>query len=413
MRSFEVHAGWLDPIEVIGKCYIEEARGKEIISFSYDNNWLASHPEIILDPDVFPMSGRQFPPSDKSCFGFLSDAFPDRWGRTLMQRRERFDAAEESRPVHTLMESHYILGVHDKGRIGGLRFFDSINKKYLSDRETWAAPPMEMLRKLEQASLDIEESGSIIEKKQLMNLIDPGSSLGGARPKANVIDEHGNIWIAKFPSKQDTINIGAWEMVAHNLAIHCGLNIPDAKIMQFSDFGSTFLTKRFDRIKDKRIHYASAMTLLGKTDGDSSDSSYLDIAELIEQYGNNPEKDLLELWIRIVFYICISNTDDHLRNHGFLLTDGKWDLSPAFDINPSTEKDFLSLSIGTTPNKDLSEALAVSDYFRIPKDEASNLIKKMCATISSNWRKEATRLHINNAEQNLMESSFISSCKKM
>ena len=239
-----------------------------------------------------------------------------------------------------------------------------------------------------------------------MNLIDPGSSLGGARPKANVIDEHGNIWIAKFPSKQDTINIGAWEMVAHNLAVKCGLNIPDAKIMQFSDFGSTFLTKRFDRIKDKRIHYASAMTLLGKTDGNSSDSSYLDIAELIEQYGNNPEKDLRELWLRIIFYICISNTDDHLRNHGFLLTDGKWDLSPAFDINPSIEKDFLSLSIGTTPNKDLSEALKVSDYFRIPKNEASNLIKKMCTTISSNWHKEATKFHISKSEQNLMARAF-------
>lgn len=396
----------MSPSETVGECNIEKSRGNEIISFSYNELWLSRHSDIILDPDLYIMEGRQYPSSDKRCFGFLEDSAPDRWGRMLMNRRERIDAEKESRPVRTLMESDYILGVHDGGRIGGLRFFDPDKKTYLSDRDTLAAPPIEMLRKLEQAALYLEENPDKAAEKWLNNLLEPGSSLGGARPKANVIDEKGDIWIAKFPSKRDEINIGAWEMVAHDLALECGLNVPNARLIRFSEAGDTFLTQRFDRQKDLRVHYASAMTMLGKTDGDSEISSYIDIAEIIEQICKKPEENLKELWRRMIFNICISNTDDHLRNHGFLLKDGSWELSPCFDINPSLDKNHLSLYILHSDNLDLSEAIEAAGYFRLGKNEAERDVSAIKDTVRKNWRKEANKYKISKREQNVLESAF-------
>ena len=403
MKTFSVVAGWLSPEEKIGTCEIERARGKEILSFEYDRKWLERHPEFSFDPDIYPMRGRQYPPTDKPCFGFLADSAPDRWGRKLMDRREMIDAREGSRPRRTLMESDYILGVHDGGRIGGLRFFDEKEGVYLSNRKTLAAPPMEMLRELEHAAVMLEEGDAGVEK-WLRNLLDPGSSLGGSRPKSNVLDEHGNMWIAKFPSKHDDADMGAWEMLAHNLAEKCGINTPDARIMKLSDAGTTFLVKRFDRLLEKRIHFVSAMTMLGQIDGASA--GYLDLAGLTEQFCRDTNRDIRELWKRMVFNICVSNTDDHLRNHGFILGDGGWELSPVFDVNPNIEKRTMSLTIAQTDHIDITEVLELADFFRMKKSEAIAITKKIQSEIRANWKKEADRLGITKREQNMMQEAF-------
>ena len=405
MNTFEVHAGWLKEPKRIGNCYIEKARGKEIISFSYDESWLAANPDVILDPDITAMAGRQYPPSDKVCFGFLCDSAPDRWGRILLNRREAIDAKEAVRPRRTLMESDYILGVNDPGRIGALRFYDAESGVFLSDRSTMAAPPIEKLRELEDAALKIDE-GDEEGSKWVKNLIDPGSSLGGARPKANVVDEKGNLWIAKFPSKKDEADIGAWEMTAHELAVRCGIKVPDAMIMKLSSYGSTFLSKRFDRDGDNRIHFASAMTMLGQTDDCDEDISYVDIAGVIEEVCVHPTDDLRELWKRMVFNILISNTDDHLRNHGFLLSGSGWELSPGYDINPSIDKNELSLSILNSHARDVSEAIDAAAFFRLSKDEARSIINDMQKIISKNWRREAARFGISRPEQERMAGAF-------
>lgn len=406
MKSFEVHAGWLTPPQLIGKCNIERARGKEIISFSYDAAWLSEHPGFNPDPDIICTTGRQYPPSDKRCFGFLADTAPDRWGRMLMDRRERIDSILENRAPVTLMESDYILGVHDAGRIGGIRFFDPQNDIYLSCRDSLAAPPMEKLRELEDSSYNIEDCSDKAAKKWIQNLIEPGSSLGGARPKANVVDENGDIWIAKFSSKSDTLDIGAWEMVAHNLALKCDIAVPEAKFLRLTKRGGTFLSKRFDRCGSKRIHYASAMTLLGQTDGNTSSVCYLDMADIIERISLNPERDLRELWKRIVFFICISNTDDHLRNHGFLLKDDSWVLSPCFDINPSPDKKTLSMAVATDDRLNFTQVLEYSNFFRVSQTEAREIISDMSEMIKKSWKQEAERFEIPSNQQKKMAAAF-------
>jgi serine/threonine-protein kinase HipA len=239
-------------------------------------------------------------------------------------------------------------------------------------------------------------------------LIAPGSSLGGARPKASVIDSDGNLWIAKFPSLNDEKDIGAWEMVVHDLALSCGLNIAEAKVEKFSNKYHTFMTKRFDRRKNIRIHFASAMTMLGYTDGaDASQGvSYLEIAEFLSAHGANTKKDLEELWKRIVFSICVSNTDDHLRNHGFILTEKGWLLSPAFDINPNESGTGLNLNISETDNAlDFDLALEVIEYFRLEKTKSQKIIKEIKEKVSA-WESIAKKYNLSKAEIRSMKKAF-------
>ena len=376
--TFDVCAGWTAGDQVIGTCYIEKARGSEVIAFSYSNTWIEKHPGFFLDPDISPVSGRQYPPQDKLCFGFLSDTAPDRWGRKLMERREALDARNENRKARQLMESDYILGVHDGGRQGGLRFRDA-EGRYLADRKELAAPPITELRKLQQAVSQYETIGRSASDG-LRILLAPGSSLGGARPKANVVHSDGSMWIAKFPSQNDTINVGAWEMILHDLGEICGLRVPAAQHISLSDQGGIYLSRRFDRFfKDGehlRVHYASAMSLLGETDRSVARSSYLDILSLIEEHSSGAGEDASELWRRMVFNICTGNTDDHLRNHGFLMVNDAWRLAPAFDVNPEPEKDELSLTIdGYDNGKDIRTALDAAPLFRIhdPVKEAEKI----------------------------------------
>ena len=338
-----------------------------------------------------PYSGRQYP-TGKSIFGLFADASPDRWGRILMNKRERIIAEKEGRKPSKLHDSDYLLGVYDETRMGGIRFKSEPDGVFLSDDKETAAPPWAMLRTLEEASRNFENDENGLTEKWLNQLIKPGSSLGGARPKATVVDTKNQLWIAKFPSKNDENDTGAWEMVVHELAALCGLNVPEAKLEKFSPLGSTFLIKRFDRMGSKRVHFASAMTLLGKTDGASAadGSSYLDIATFIKSYGAQPKKDLMELWKRIAFNMAVTNTDDHLRNHAFILTDKGWSLSPLYDVNPVPYGDELSLNVDEDDNSiNIELAVQTAVRFGISKSDAEVYAKDVLKIVRDNWEKIA------------------------
>ncbi len=393
-RIIYVYENWSEEEPVlIGRLYVSHVRGKEQFAFEYDHSWLVSDfANYLLDPDLLLYNGRQYVPMDKALFGVFADSCPDRWGRLLMKRREAVQARKEARKPKALWESDYLLGVYDKSRMGALRFKTEEDGVFLSGDEELATPPWTTLRTLEAASLGFENDESGLEERWLKQLLAPGSSLGGARPKATVQDEKGNLWIAKFPSKHDEVNSGAWEKVVHDLAELCGLNVPEAKLETLSKNGSTFLVKRFDRDGDKRIHFASAMTLLGKTDGASGNdgSSYLDLVSFIRQNGATPEKDLRELWKRIIFNMAVSNTDAHLRNHGFILTKSGWKLSPLYDVNPVPYGDMLSLNVSMDDSSiSIELAVSVAKYFDIDEEEAIKLANEIRAAVRNNWERLA------------------------
>ncbi|WP_335903970.1 HipA domain-containing protein, partial [Shewanella algae] len=321
----EVYADW-QPIEaplLIGLlAYSDSSRGG-VFSFAYDKAFLTSAYRLQIDPILTLHSGELYnDEADKNFRAFL-DSSPDRWGRILMQRRAAIEARKGIRATSRLNELDYLLGVHDSYRMGGIRFKRVGSDAFLDDNSEFAAPPMASLRELEHAAMQIEKDDNIDSDEYyrwLKMLISPGSSLGGARPKACVTDEQGHLWIAKFPNLNDTHDVGAWEMVCYELALAAGVDMYPSEIRQFSSQHHTFLTKRFDRDGEKRLHFSSAMTQLQYYDGEQSHgASYLEIAEFISNCGAQTEADLAQLWRRIVFNIAVSNTDDHLRNHGFLL----------------------------------------------------------------------------------------------
>ena len=411
-KNIYVYADWSElqvPV-LMGYLNTQVIRGKEVFSFEFNSEWLKSKSAQILDPDLQFYSGRQYTDSTKNTFGLFLDSSPDRWGRQLMRRREAIKARHEDRHVRQLTESDYLLGVHDMTRMGALRFKLDESENFLDNDFELPAPPWTSLRGLEAACRHYEkEAPSDTEhEKWLSMLLAPGSSLGGARPKANVLDNDGNLWIAKFPSLADDANTGAWEMVVHVLAENLGLNVPECRIEKFSKHGSTFLAKRFDRKIENRIHFASAMTLLGKSDGDnhSSGCSYLDLAQFIVQHGAKPNDDLKELWRRIVFSIAVSNTDDHLRNHGFLLTPHGWILSPAYDINPNPRGSGLSLNISMDDNSlDFNLVLSVAEQFRLNMSQAKDQLTNI-KDIVSHWREIALKLKISRIEIEDMALAF-------
>ena len=380
----------------VGCLFADYQRGAEKFSFEYDKEFLQSKfAEYFFDYDLQLYRGRQYLPLENTLFGVFSDTAPDRWGRLLMKRRERISANEEGRlKPKALNESDFLLGVYDEARMGALRFSLDDGEEYLSSEKDLSTPPFENLRTLEEASREFEKDENLLEGKWLKQLLAPGSSLGGARPKATVKDVDGSLWIAKFPSKHDEYDSGAWEKTVQDLAKLCGLNVPQSKLMKFSKFGSTFLVKRFDRDGRKRIHFMSAMTALGKKDGANATdgTGYLDIAAFIGAHGAAPQEDLKELWKRIVFNIAVSNTDDHLRNHGFVLTETGWRLSALYDVNPNLEKDTLSLNITEDDNGLFVDlAIDVSKYFGINQKEAVTIANDILVKVRDNWRKVAEK----------------------
>jgi serine/threonine-protein kinase HipA len=414
-RTIIVYADWdgLAQNCIMGHLNSERVRGTEVFSFTYSYEWLNNKFAQVIDPDLQLFRGRQYLGDEtKANFGIFTDSSPDRWGRVLMRRREAALARQEKRTSNTLFETDYLLGVYDEHRMGALRYKLVENGAFLNDNQQLASPPWTSIRELEEISLKLEEE-DVNNDPDYLNwlnmLIAPGSSLGGARPKASAVDKKGHLWIAKFPSKNDQDNTGAWEWVTHQMAKACGINMTEAQVNKFSSKHHTFLTKRFDRTNSgKRIHFASAMTLLGYTDGNNSEDgvSYLELVEFIEQQGANVKQDLNELWRRIVFSMCVCNTDDHLRNHGFLLTPSGWRLSPAYDINPVETGFGLKLNVSENDNAiDLDLALNVIAFFRLKENEANQIIQEVKAAVSS-WKRLALEAGLSNNEIELKANAF-------
>jgi len=396
-------AGLAGPV-LMGLVHRSVVRGEEVLAFEYEKAWLKGREALLLDPRLQLVEGRQYPDAS-GAFGLLTDSAPDRWGRLLVQRR----AALEQEPTN-LHESDYVLAVADTCRMGGLRFKLDSGGSFLAEDEALSVPPMHMLRALEQASLSFEASDSEDPHYAhwLQMLLAPGTSLGGARPKASVIDPEGNLWVAKFPSRNDEYDVGAWEGVVTQLAQQAGLNTATARVEAYSSVGRTFLSQRFDRQRQGRVHFASAMCLLGYQDGDGArtGASYLDLVDLVERYGADVEADLAELWKRIVFNICIHNTDDHLRNHGFLLRESGWRLSPAYDLNPQPWTGGLALNVDEVSNAcDLDLARSVGRYFRLSDKQQDVYINEIRGAVSS-WGSVAERMGISRGEIGRLRVAF-------
>ena len=395
---------------LLGTLFVERIRGRESYSFEYDSEWLKSSSSyMFIDPDLQLYAGRQYPSGAKSMFGLFTDSCPDRWGRLLMTRRERILAQREDRKPRKLLDSDFLMGVYDETRMGAIRFKLDKDGPFLSDDSETPTPPWTSLRALEEAARQFENDDSGMEERWVKQLIKPGSSLGGARPKATVLDPEGNLWIAKFPSKHDDVNVGAWEKVTHDLARLCGLDVPESMLVNFSHYGSTFLVRRFDRSGSNRVHFASAMTMLGKTDGASSTdgSSYLELVSFLKSNGAAPKRDLIELWKRIVFSMAVSNTDDHLRNHGFVLKRDGWHLSPLYDVNPVPEGDMLSLCVNeddATISLDL--ALEIAPLCGIGTKDAPVIAAEILKTVRENWERLATECGLGRDAKEYMRPAF-------
>ncbi len=413
-RDIYVYADWQDlniPV-LMGILSATFVRGKEVYAFEYEASWLKQNDTQILDPDLQFYNGTQYLNNGKNNFGLFLDSAPDRWGRLLMRRREAVCARAEGRQENRLIESDYLLGVYDGCRIGALRFKEDLAGPFLNDEQKLSSPPWTSLRELEHASLQLEKADSIKDpeyQKWLSMLIAPGASLGGARPKASVIDLDHQLWIAKFPSVEDERNIAAWEMVVNELASQVGINVAKGKVQKFSSRHHTFLTKRFDRMANgQRVHFASAMTMLGYNDGQNYQEgvSYLEMVDFLTRYGTNVRLDLEELFRRIAFYICVSNTDDHLRNHGFILSKNGWILSPAYDVNPEPYATGLQLNISENDNSlDLRLLLELDTYFQLTDKRAKEIINTVRAAVK-NWRHVANKYGLTNQEQETMVSAF-------
>lgn len=405
-----VYADWKDlggPIQ-IGILSAHFAKAKKAFSFEYNKEWLARDSYQLLDPDIMFYSGPQYP-SDKENFGIFLDSMPDTWGKTLMKRREAQDARARNEKARTLYEIDYLLGVYDESRMGALRFKTDPDGPFLDNDNQNPTPPWSSLGDLQEAVDHLENDTQSDDIRQwIAVLIAPGSSLGGARPKANILGKDKDLWIAKFPSKTDTLDKAAWEFLTYKLAIAAGIEMAESRIERISGAYHTFLTKRFDRENGNRIHFASAMTMTGNTEESlkTNTPSYLDIVDVIENYGTNVDENLKQLWRRIVFNIAVSNTDDHLRNHGFILNEKGWELSPAFDLNPSIEKDGLALNIDMDDNAlNFELARSVGKFYRLNESEMDTILKEVLNAVRD-WKSVAKQIGISQREQLLMEPAF-------
>lgn len=397
---------------IMGTLSASVVRGKEVFSFEYNLEFLKSEVAFEIDPNLKLYSGPQYTDAQQGNFGIFLDSSPDRWGRVLMERKEAMNARLKDKPLRRLMESDYLLGVFDTSRMGALRFKTNSTGPFLDNNSSGSIPPMTSLRELEHATVQLEDATSIEDEdylRRLTLLLAPGSSLGGARPKASVADANNKLWIAKFPSKHDENDTGAWEFITYMLATDCKIDMAASKAEKFYSDKCTFLTKRFDRnANGKRIHFFSAMTLLGYRDGDDAQSgvSYLELADLIQSRGSNVEYDLHQLWRRIVFSIAISNTDDHLKNHGFLLKNNGLTLSPAYDINPNPKGYGLHLNINERDNNlDMEIARSVAPYFRLSDTKAVEIIKEIEEVVST-WKKKASKFGISSTQIDQMRRAF-------
>ena len=413
MKNLYVYADfdWLAKTILVGKLGYESLRGADSYSFEFDKEWLSKYGGLFLSADLNNYPGLQYTMSDRDIFGCFSDALPDRWGRLLLNRREQILAAEEKRPVKRLSSFDYLTGIDDFSRMGSFRFKESPDGDYINCEYTLRIPPLTDLRALINASMEIEKSegkNRLPEKKWIQQLVHPGSSLGGARPKAGVMDNDGKLCIAKFPSANDDYDVALWEHFSHLLAKKAGVIAAETRVVATGDKYHTFLSKRFDRTENgRRKHFASAMTLLGLTDGSDAKTGngYLDIVDFMLQNCCDVEENLRQLYRRVAFNIAIGNSDDHFRNHGFLLTPRGWTLAPAYDLNP-TLNEYQSLLINSTTNRaDLQLLLLSSEEYMIGRDEARQIITEVLEAVKS-WKRLAARLSIVKREIDLFGQVF-------
>lgn len=402
---------WLDKPELVGELCYEKLRGSESYAFRFDDNWLKFHAGIKLSEDINNYPGLQYTQPGNDIFGCFSDALPDRWGRTLLKRREQIQASEEKRAVRNLSSFDYLMGIDDFSRMGGFRLKRELDGDFINVSLSLKIPPLTELRQLVLASQEVEKSEEndvLPEKKWIAQLIQPGTSLGGARPKAGVLDDSGNLCIAKFPSRKDDYDTGLWEHFSHLLARKAGIYAAQTKVLGGLGKYHTLLSKRFDRTDEgKRIHFASSMSLIGLRDGDNAQGGYgyLNIVDFILQSCCDVEKNLQELYRRVAFNICIGNSDDHFRNHGFLLTPRGWTLSPAYDMNP-TLNEYQSLLINESSNKaDIRTLLESCESYMIKKEVAENIIRQVQAAVAG-WENLAVLLQIPAREVTMFKDRF-------
>ncbi len=411
MKKLYVYADfdWLKEVELIGELGYESLRGTDSYSFTFNNEWLKKHGELFLSDDLNNYPGQQYSLPEKDIFGCFSDALPDRWGRTLLLRREQIVAAEEKRPVRRLSSFDFLTGIDDFSRMGGFRFKEIPDGEFINVSESLKIPPLTDIRGLIAASAEIEKSEEkniLPDRKWIAQFVPPGTSLGGARPKANVIDTDKTLYVAKFPSRKDDYDVGIWEHFSHQLAIKSGISAAKTGVMANGGEYHTLLSQRFDRTQEgRRIHFASAMTLLGLSDGDNATSGhgYLDIVDFIIQNCTDVEKNLQELYRRVAFNICIGNSDDHFRNHGFLLTAKGWVLSPAYDMNP-TLNEYQSLLISSTSNKaDLSILLDACEEYMLNRNTAEKIVSEVVEAVKG-WRELAVRSGLSKREMDIFSA---------
>ena len=414
MKKLYVYADfdWLKEIELIGELGYESLRGSDSYCFIFSDDWLKKHGDLFLSDDLNNYPGQQYTQPGKDIFGCFSDALPDRWGRTLLLRREQLAAMEEKRPVRRLSSFDFLTGIDDFSRMGAFRFKEDSDGEFINVSESLKIPPLTDIRELIAASAEIErseEDNVLPDRKWIAQLVQPGSSLGGARPKASVIDTNKTLYVAKFPSRKDDYDAGLWEHFSHLLAAKAGINAAKTKVIATGEKYHTLLS---DRTKDgQRIHFASAMTLLGLNDGDNATTGhgYLDIVDFIIQNCTDVDRNLQELYRRVAFNICIGNSDDHLRNHGFLLTAKGWTLSPAYDMNP-TQNEYQNLLISATSNKaDLNILLDACGDYMLNCKTAEDIISEVTEAVKG-WREWAVRLGIFKREMEIFSGILDERC---
>jgi serine/threonine-protein kinase HipA len=387
----------------VGRLWVRSAKGRESATFEYDAAWLTESRRFALEPALALGHGPQHTATGRRLFGAFGDSAPDRWGRMLIQREERRKARDENRAPHTLTEVDYLLGVGDVARQGALRFSQSENGPYLA--AGLQIPPLVTLSALLNAALHITADGGSDEDLRL--LLAPGSSLGGSRPKASVIDRDGSLAIAKFPQHDDLIPTNRWEAVALYLAAKAGIATPEWRVENVAKH-AVLLLRRFDRVGEQRIPFLSAMSMLDAEDNEQR--SYLEIADALRRYGARPEEDCRQLWRRIVFSILIANTDDHLRNHGFLYDPaGGWRLAPAYDLNP-VPLDIKPRVLTTTIDEvdgtaSLELAFGVAEHFGLKSDAAKGIAAEIRASVA-NWHTAAKTFGLSRGEIDRMASAF-------
>ena len=418
MRTLLVYADfdWLPSPTFIGKLGYESLRGTDSYNLCFSEEWLQAYGGLYLSADLNNYPGIQYTASDRDIFGCFSDALPDRWGRTLLLRREQILAQEEKRPPRRLSSFDYLLGIDDYARMGALRLKEDEDGDFINSAPSLRIPPLTDIRTLEAASREIERSelaNELPDRRWIAQLVQPGSSLGGARPKASVVDRDGRLCIAKFPSRRDDYDAGLWEHLCHQLATRAGISTAQTRVLKTSDEYHTLISQRFDRADGgKRIHFASAMTLLGLQDGDNASSGfgYLDIVDFILRHSGDTEQNLRELYRRVAFNICIGNSDDHFRNHGFLLTRRGWTLSPAYDMNPTLSTHQSLLISSTTSEANLGILLDASEEYMLPREVARSIIDEVRKGLEG-WQSLATRLGISQREISLFEGRWASGVK--